>query len=405
MKSIFGNQTESNSKLFWFASRLGCAVLLLASGCQSALPGLVASTDIPPATQAAELDISSPQAESLEPTASIAPALEPQLLEASQPAGDQNNPSVPGQNGQSAVDPLRFVFPPAVPAPVSAWRPPLYPTPWAPTQYDHFYFARPIGADQVNWPLADYRYGGVFLPEVVHTGVDIPAPKGTPVLAAGSGKVAWTGYGLYTLKEDFNDPYGLAVAIRHDFGYQGETLFTVYGHLNEVFVAKGQYVQGGEVIGKVGDTGQTTGVHLHFEIRIGKNNFFGSRNPELWLAPPEGWGVLAARLMGTNGLLLYGQEIQVHSFDSGQYWTVKSYSKGSTNSDPYYNENLVIGDLPAGNYEVWITYLGTTFNLKLKINPGVVSYFVFKGRHGFFTELPPAPGSDFEPDLDVGSTP
>ena len=275
----------------------------------------------------------------------------------------------------------------------------MYSTPWAPTPYDHFYFARPIGADQVNWPLADYRYGGVFLPGVVHTGVDIPAPKGTPVLAAAPGKVTWAGYGLYALKEDPNDPYGLAVAIRHDFGYQGETLYTVYGHMDEINVAKGQHVEGGEMIGKVGDTGQVTGVHLHFEVRVGKNNFFGSRNPELWMAPPEGWGVLAARIMGTNGLLLYGQEIQVHSFNSGQYWTVKSYGKGSTNSDPYYNENLVIGDLPAGDYEVWISYLGTTFNLKLKINPGVVNYFSFKGRNGFFMDMPPAPGNDFEPDL------
>ena len=92
-----------------------------------------------------------------------------------------------------APDPLRFVFPDTGPAPVSAWRPPLYPIPWAPTPYDHFYFARPIAADEVNWPLWDYRYGGTFFENVVHTGVDIPAPQGTPVLAAGSGKVIQAG--------------------------------------------------------------------------------------------------------------------------------------------------------------------------------------------------------------------
>jgi murein DD-endopeptidase MepM/ murein hydrolase activator NlpD len=390
MKGHFGNQRLALSA---WRSCLICAVLLLAAGCQSTFPGPAVQTAILEATPAGELEQSTPAAGPAGPTPVIEPGLEPQSEETILPEE--------GQNGPIAVDPLRFIFPNSGPAPVSAWRPPLYPTPWAPTPYDHFYFARPIGADQVNWPLADYRYGGVFLPGVVHTGVDIPAPKGTPVLAAGTGKVTWTGYGLYALKEDFNDPYGLAIAIRHDFGYQGETLYTVYGHLDEIFVAKGQHVEGGEAIGKVGDTGQTTGVHLHFEIRIGKNNFFGSRNPELWLAPPQGWGVLSARMMGTNGLLLHGHPIQVHSFESGQYWTVKSYAKGSTNSDPYYNENLVIGDLPAGNYEVWVEYLGTTYNLKLKINPGVVNYFSFKGRHGFFTALPPAPGSDFEPEAEI----
>jgi murein DD-endopeptidase MepM/ murein hydrolase activator NlpD len=378
-------------------SRLICVVLLLAAGCQSATPGPATPTSVPEATPAGELDPNTPPAEPAEPTPVIEPVLEPQSEEAILPEE--------GQSGPNAADPLRFIFPNSGPAPVSAWRPPLYPTPWAPTPYDHFYFARPIGADQVNWPLADYRYGGVFLPGVVHTGVDIPAPKGTPVLAAGSGKVTWTGYGLYALKEDLNDPYGLAIAIRHDFGYQGETLYTVYGHLDEIFVAKGQHVEAGEILGKVGDTGQTTGVHLHFEIRIGKNNFFGSRNPELWLAPPEGWGLLAARITGTNGLLLHAQLIRVHSLDTGQYWTVKSYAKGSTNSDPYYNENLVIGDLPAGNYEIWVEYLGTTYNLNLEINPGVVTYFRFKGRNGFFTDLPPAPGSDFDPETDIQPVP
>jgi hypothetical protein len=58
--------------------------------------------------------------------------------------------------------PFQFSFPTPGAEPVSGWRPPLYPIPWAMSAYDHFYFARPIAADQVNWPLADYRYGGIF---------------------------------------------------------------------------------------------------------------------------------------------------------------------------------------------------------------------------------------------------
>lgn len=296
-------------------------------------------------------------------------------------------------------EPLRLVLPEQGAVPVAAWRPPLYPTPWAPTAYDHFYFSRPIAADQINWPLADYRYGGIFLPEVVHTGVDIPAPFGTPVLSAGPGKVIWVGYGLFAQKEDPSDPYGLAIAIRHDFGYEGEALFTVYGHLSKANVAKGQHVEGGEIIGEVGDSGKTSGVHLHFEVRVGRNTFSGSRNPELWLAPPQGWGVLAARIMATNGLLLEHHTVIIRSYQNQQSWTVKSYGGISTNSDPYYLENMVIGDLPAGDYEVWVDYLGRTYDLDIQIQPGLVTFFSFRGSRGFNTFIPTPPGIDFTPEF------
>jgi len=294
-------------------------------------------------------------------------------------------------------DPLRFVFPTPGAVPVSAWRPPLYPTPWAPTPFDHFYFARPIAANEINSPLADYRYGGVFLPEVVHTGIDIPAPIGTEVMAAGSGKVTWAGYGLYRGIRDPNDPYGLAVTIKHEFGYQGQALYTVYGHLDQIDVVVGQYVETGEVVGLVGQTGKVTGPHLHFEVRVGRNNFFGSRNPELWLAPPQGWGILAARILNSKGELLPSHLIKLRSLDNQQSWNVKSYGVGTVISDGYYRENLVLGDLPAGRYEVWVPYEGSTYNLEIDISPGRVSYFTFHGRGGFHTEIPATPGTEFIP--------
>lgn len=303
-------------------------------------------------------------------------------------------------------DPLRFNFPTPAPPPVSAWRPPLYPTPWVPTPVDHFYFTRPIAADEVNWPLADYRYGGVFIPDVVHTGIDIPAPPGTPVLAAGSGRVHFAGYGLYRGVEDESDPYGLAVVIKHDFGYQGETLFTVYGHLSQIDVVDGQQLQSGEQVGLVGQTGKVTGPHLHFEVRLGRNNFFRSRNPELWLAPPQGWGILAASIMSTNGQPLEAQHVSVHSKDSPQSWFVKTYSRGAIVSDAAYQENMVLGDLPAGSYEVWIAYGGATYNLEVEIRPGMVSYFRFKGKNGYKTELPPSPDVTFTPPVEIpGASP
>ena len=293
--------------------------------------------------------------------------------------------------------PLRFVYPTPGPAPVSAWRPPLYPVPWAPTLFDHFYLARPIAADQRNWPAADYRYGGVFFEDVVHTGVDIPAPSGTNVLAAGPGKVIWAGYGIYRGINDPTDPYGLAIVIRHDFGYQGSALFTVYGHLDRIDVLIGQHLEAGEVIGISGETGKTTGPHLHFEVRIGNNTYFATRNPELWIAPPQGWGILVGRVMDTGRQLVAGQLI-VAADQNGDKWMARSYGDEAVNRDDYYQENLVIGDLPAGTYELSAAYAGVAHRLTIQIQPGMVTAFTFYGREGFVQEFPPLPGVDFVPE-------
>ena len=297
-----------------------------------------------------------------------------------------------------APDPLRFVFPDSLPNPVSAWRPPLYPIPWVPTDHDHFYFSRPIAADEVNWPLANYRYGGVFFDDQVHTGVDYPASKGTPVLAAGDGKVIWSDWGLYRgVPGDTSDPYGIAVVIRHHFGFGGLRLFTVYGHLEEVHVPLGAQVRVGEKIGLVGDTGFVTGPHLHFEVRVGESNFFRTYNPELWVVPPEGWGVAAARIMDTAGYAYSDEIIRIESIDTGRVWQAIPYAEEAVNSDPFYGENMVISDLPAGWYLVRINYGGRFYEQAIEIQPGRVTFFSFKGRNGFSLYPPPDPGESYSP--------
>jgi murein DD-endopeptidase MepM/ murein hydrolase activator NlpD len=294
-------------------------------------------------------------------------------------------------------DQIEFVNPTQGPDTVAEWRPPLYPTPWAPTLYDHFYFASPIAANEINTPVADYRYGGVFFENVVHTGVDIPAPKGTPVLSAGAGTVIWAGYGVYRGGLDPSDPYGLAVTIRHDFGYQNQMLFTIYGHLDQIDVAEGQHVEAGDLLGLVGETGKVTGPHLHFEVRIGENDFFATRNPELWLVPPIGWGVIAGRVMDTAGQLISDQMIIITEVKSEQNWFAWSYGKTSVNSDPYYQENLVVGDMHAGMYLIRIAFGGVYFSGQIEVKPGMVNYFRFSGYKGIAIESPPAPGTDFTP--------
>jgi len=87
-----------------------------------------------------------------------------------------------------------------------------------------------------------------------HTGVDIAAPYGTPVKAGGDGRVIDTGW---------HGGYGNAVIIDH-----GNRVSTVYAHLSSIGVAEGTLVKAGDVIGRVGTTGFSTGPHLHFEVRV-----------------------------------------------------------------------------------------------------------------------------------------
>jgi murein DD-endopeptidase MepM/ murein hydrolase activator NlpD len=234
---------------------------------------------------------------------------------------------------------------------------------------------------------------------VVHTGVDIDADEGTQILAAGPGTVVSADWGLYTeAPGNQSDPYGQAVVIRHDFGYKGQTLYTVYAHMSKIIAVVGQHVETGDVLGLVGATGATTGPHLHFEVRLGENTFYRTYNPELWMAPPQGWGILVGRMTDEGGDLLYQFQVEVRPMPSGvPLRTVKTYAEGPVNADPYYKENLVLSDLPAGLYKLTFQYKDKWLQYWVDIYPGQVTYFTFTDKDGLKVKAPPAPKLNFLP--------
>lgn len=87
-----------------------------------------------------------------------------------------------------------------------------------------------------------------------HHGVDIAAWHGSPVRAPADGEVVTV---------EWQQGYGKTVEVRHEYGYR-----TIYGHLAESTVSTGEELQTGDLLGRVGKTGRTTGSHLHYEIRI-----------------------------------------------------------------------------------------------------------------------------------------
>lgn len=95
-----------------------------------------------------------------------------------------------------------------------------------------------------------------------NNGVDIAASVGTPILAASDGQV------IIARASGYNGGYGSMIIIKHSGSVQ-----TLYAHLNSVNVVTGQRVSKGQTIGTVGNTGRSTGPHLHFEVRGAKNPF------------------------------------------------------------------------------------------------------------------------------------
>ncbi|MDR1378611.1 MAG: peptidoglycan DD-metalloendopeptidase family protein [Synergistaceae bacterium] len=119
-----------------------------------------------------------------------------------------------------------------------------------------------------DWPLRGpmsssfgSRVHPVFKTKTFHSGMDISSPRGTPVKAAAPGEVLFEGW---------MRGYGQVVIIDHGRDYS-----TVYAHMSSTRVKEGTVVNAGTVIGTVGNTGTTTGYHLHFEVRVGST----AKNP------------------------------------------------------------------------------------------------------------------------------
>ncbi|PID94944.1 MAG: peptidase M23 [Bacteroidales bacterium] len=117
-----------------------------------------------------------------------------------------------------------------------------------------------------------YRKDPVYHVKRFHAGMDFTAPIGTDIFATGNGKVAFTGW---------KQGYGNCVIIDHGFNY-----LTLYAHMSKIIVSNNQVVKRGEVIGLVGNTGKSTGPHLHYEVRLKnqpqdpRNYYFLDLSPE-----------------------------------------------------------------------------------------------------------------------------
>ncbi|MDX2160156.1 MAG: M23 family metallopeptidase [bacterium] len=242
---------------------------------------------------------------------------------------------------------------------------------------DHFWLRRPVDSNALNnRGLFYYAYGsdGPENQWRIHAGIDMPNPIGETVRAAGSGTIVYAA-------ENFQSTYtyGKTVFIRHDFGYDGQPVFTLYAHLAAILVFEGQTIQAGDPIGLVGNTGRVSGPHVHFEVRVGEDTYGATFNPLLWMVPYVNTGVIAGRLSDRSGDLIMDADVTVRNYGTGLVTdTTTTYIYRGTavdvNADPIWQENFVIGDVPVGRHEVVATINGERVSQVVTVVEGTTTF-------------------------------
>jgi murein DD-endopeptidase MepM/ murein hydrolase activator NlpD len=255
----------------------------------------------------------------------------------------------------------------------------------------HFLFQRPVPLTGPHSIERSYPYGSTQDGKrEVHHGVEFYNAQGTPVLAAAAGEVVFAGDDALPLPpgegRGAGGPlawvpafYGNVIVLEHWLG--GETFFTLYGHLYSVGVSAGQRVAAGEQIGEVGASGTAIGSHLHFEIRRGSNDYFSTRNPELWLAPPDGTGVLAGRIVDGRGNPVKGlvnvQRMENGTFNPLSVGSAATYAPTGVNGDDVLQETFALGEIPAGEYRLSLVHYGIVYEQVVKIEAGRLTFVNF----------------------------
>jgi murein DD-endopeptidase MepM/ murein hydrolase activator NlpD len=334
----------------------------------------------------------------------LTPLVTTRLLEmATRPAGlVEKEPQVVASSGQQASSTPEISLTPSIRVPSDDR---TTPTPTAVScsrevcsHNGHFLLTRPIAPPGRDWIDPTYRYGSTQEgSRETHHGVEFLNSQGTPVLAAADGVVVVAGNDEAATYAAWPSFYGNLVIIEHDLhalrgsSAQGfpERLYTLYAHLFEINVQTGQQVEAGDAIGLVGFTGTAIGSHLHFEVRLGVNDYASTRNPELWLKPRfdeagQLHGALAGRVLDEFGDPIYLPNVVVERLAADGETAIEtryleSYADSSVSGDDLWQENFALGDLPAGEYRVSFVARGLR-EYVVTVYPGRVTLLTFNAK-------------------------
>ena len=258
----------------------------------------------------------------------------------------------------------------------------------------HFLVGRPVNPQaQAITPALFYLYGTTGLGDYdVHHGEEFVNPPGTPLFAVADGTVVTAGSdeqpncgpdgtlvcGRGLMPGGF---YGKLAVIQLAQSYNGQPVFALYGHMSTITVSRGDQVKAGDAIGEIGMSGVATGPHVHFEIRLGVNDYGHNRNPILGMKPLAGRGALAGRYADSKGNPVRGAIVNVYRAD-GDTFLLSTETYGHDRwpdviSDDDLGENFAVPDLAAGDYVVRIN--GQQFAQRVTIQDGKLSFVELGG--------------------------
>lgn len=356
----------------------------LLAGCGSApeaaaalpSPTAVVATPSPPATAVPPVVVAQ------EATPTNLPSFAPQAVEPSPSPAATATPTVAISatasstlTASAASTPVTTVVagPTSTPSAGPTFTPPAAPES---SPHEHYWFNRPVGPEGVVWTDKHYPYGSTRGGQLrAHHGVEFNVPYNTEIVAVAPGTVVVAGDDAEVAHGPHTDFYGNLVVIRHDFQQNGQPVFSLYGHLNEVLVAEGQQVGGQEVIGLSGASGVADGPHMHLEVRVGANSYDKTRNPLLWLYPFPDRGTIAGQVVWPDGQPVAEAPVSLSRLDGeAPYYGTSTYAIESLNPDPGWNENFVIDDVVAGYYQVTVNAGSKKYKAETWVYPGRTSF-------------------------------
>ena len=257
--------------------------------------------------------------------------------------------------------------------------PRFWPTPDPAAPVSHLWLSHPLpGGDRLLLNQG-YPYGsdgsGRYL---LHNGIDLAEPIGTPVLAVADGTVV-------VAQSDQNELYGWRchwygqlVVIQMDDTWLSQPVYVLYGHVLNIGVAAGQRVERGDPLAEIGFGGVATAPHLHLEIRVGTNEFGSTRNPALWLSPGT-HGIIAGRLIDPEGRPWQGVALTLIGGGNDEEpeltntWSYLGDPSQLANPDEGQAENFVFADVRPGQYEIYTRLQGVEYRIPVQVAAGEIS--------------------------------